>query len=259
MKKFTLIAGPCAIEDSEVGYEIAEKVKSICDSLSIDYIFKASYRKANRSKNNSFTGIGDNQALEIIKSIGEQFNLPTITDIHESNEPKKVANYVTHLQIPAFLCRQTELLLEAGRSGLTVNIKKGQFMSHDAMGFAVEKVKSTGNDKVWLCERGNSFGYNDLIVDATSMTKLKAHNVPVIMDCTHAVQKPNQTSGVTGGDPSLISTIVFSAVATGADGLFIETHPNPAAAKSDPFTMLKLDLLRPILEKAMKIRTALGK
>ena len=258
MKKFTLIAGPCAIEDNEVGYEIAEKVKSICDSLSIDYIFKASYRKANRSKNNSFIGIGDNQALEIIKSIGEQFNLPTITDIHESNEPKKVANYVTHLQIPAFLCRQTELLLEAGRSGLTVNIKKGQFMSHDAMGFAVEKVKSTGNDKVWLCERGNSFGYNDLIVDATSMTKLKAHNVPVIMDCTHAVQKPNQTSGVTGGDPSLISTIVFSAVATGADGLFIETHPNPAAAKSDPFTMLKLDLLRPILEKAMKIRTALG-
>ena len=258
MKKFTLIAGPCAIEDSEVGYEIAEKVKSICNSLSIDYIFKASYRKANRSKNNSFTGIGDNQALEIIKSIGEKFNLPTITDIHESNEPKKVANYVTHLQIPAFLCRQTELLLEAGRSGLTVNIKKGQFMSHDAMGFAVEKVKSTGNDKVWLCERGNSFGYNDLIVDATSMTKLKAHNVPVIMDCTHAVQKPNQTSGVTGGDPSLISTIVFSAVATGADGLFIETHPNPAAAKSDPFTMLKLDLLRPILEKAMKIRTALG-
>ena len=258
MKKFTLIAGPCAIEDNEVGYEIAEKVKSICSSLSIDYIFKASYRKANRSKNNSFTGIGDNQALEIIKSIGEQFNLPTITDIHESNEPKKVANYVTHLQIPAFLCRQTELLLEAGRSGLTVNIKKGQFMSHDAMGFAVEKVKSTGNDKVWLCERGNSFGYNDLIVDATSMTKLKAHNVPVIMDCTHAVQKPNQTSGVTGGDPSLISTIVFSAVATGADGLFIETHPNPAAAKSDPFTMLKLDLLRPILEKAMKIRTALG-
>ena len=258
MKKFTLIAGPCAIEDNEVGYEIAEKVKSICSSLSIDYIFKASYRKANRSKNNSFTGIGDNQALEIIKSIGEQFNLPTITDIHESNEPKKVANYVTHLQIPAFLCRQTELLLEAGRSGLTVNIKKGQFMSHDAMGFAVEKVKSTGNDKVWLCERGNSFGYNDLIVDATSMTKLKAHNVPVIMDCTHAVQKPNQASGITGGDPSLISTIVFSAVATGADGLFIETHPNPAAAKSDPFTMLKLDLLRPILEKAMKIRTALG-
>ena len=257
MKKFTLIAGPCAIEDNEVGYEIAEKVKSICDSLSIEYIFKASYRKANRSKNNSFTGIGDNQALEIIKSIGEQFNLPTITDIHESNEPKKVANYVTHLQIPAFLCRQTELLLEAGRSGLTVNIKKGQFMSHDAMGFAVEKVKSTGNDKVWLCERGNSFGYNDLIVDATSMTKLKAHNVPVIMDCTHAVQKPNQTRGVTAGDPSLISTIVFSAVATGADGLFIETHPNPAAAKSDPFTMLKLDLLRPILEKAMKIRTAL--
>ena len=254
MKKFTLIAGPCAIEDSEVGYEIAEKVKSICNSLSIDYIFKASYRKANRSKNNSFTGIGDNQALEIIKSIGEQFNLPTITDIHESNEPKKVANYVTHLQIPAFLCRQTELLLEAGRSGLTVNIKKGQFMSHDAMGFAVEKVKSTGNEKVWLCERGNSFGYQDLIVDATSIYKLKKHQVPVIMDCTHAVQKPNQTSGVTGGDPSLIEAISLNAAATGADGLFIETHPNPSKAKSDPHTMLQLDKLYPILKKVIKIK-----
>jgi 2-dehydro-3-deoxyphosphooctonate aldolase (KDO 8-P synthase) len=258
MKKFTLIAGPCAIEDDQKGFEIAENVKSICDDLNIDYIFKASYRKANRSKNSSFTGIGDEKALEIIKQIGQQFNLPTITDIHESNEPEKVAKYVTHLQIPAFLCRQTELLLAAAKTGLTVNIKKGQFLSHEAMGFAVDKVKSAGNNNVWVCERGNSFGYNDLIVDATSMTKLKAHGVPVIMDCTHAVQKPNQTSGITGGDTSMISSIVFSAVATGANGLFIETHPDPSKAKSDPFTMLKLEQLRPILEKAMKIRMAIS-
>ena len=258
MKKFTLIAGPCAIEDDQRGFEIAENVKSICDDLNIDYIFKASYRKANRSKNSSFTGIGDQKALEIIKQIGQEFNLPTITDVHESNEPKEVADYVTHLQIPAFLCRQTELLIAAAKTGLTVNIKKGQFLSHDAMGFAVDKVKSAGNNNVWICERGNSFGYNDLIVDATSMTKLKTHGVPVIMDCTHAVQKPNQTSGITGGDTSMISSIVYSAVATGANGLFIETHPAPSTAKSDPFTMLKLKQLRPILEKAMEIRKAIS-
>tara|TARA_Y100000385_G_C13098418_1_gene642820 strand:- start:2505 stop:3281 length:777 start_codon:yes stop_codon:yes gene_type:complete len=257
MKNFTLIAGPCAIEDDQVGFEIAEEVKSICDDLSIDYIFKASYRKANRSRNNSFTGIGDQNALQIIKSIGREFDLSTITDVHESYEPKAVADYVTHLQIPAFLCRQTELLLAAGNTGLPVNIKKGQFLSHEAMSFAVEKVASTGNKNVWVCERGNSFGYNDLIVDATSITKLKKHKVPVIMDCTHAVQKPNQTSGVTGGDQSLISSIVFSAVATGADGLFIETHPDPSKAKSDPHTMLKLSELRGILEKAIKIRKAI--
>ena len=258
MKKFTLIAGPCAIEDDQTGFKIAENVKSICDDLNIDYIFKASYRKANRSKNSSFTGIGDQKALEIIKQIGREFNLPTITDVHESNEPKKVADYVTHLQIPAFLCRQTELLKTAAETGLTINIKKGQFLSHEAMGFAVDKVKSAGNNNVWICERGNSFGYNDLIVDATSITKLKAHGVPVIMDCTHAVQKPNQTSGITGGDKSMISSIVFSAVATGANGLFIETHPDPSTAKSDPFTMLKLEQLRPILEKAIKIRMAIS-
>jgi len=258
MKNLTLIAGPCAIEDDQTGFEIAEKVTKICKDLSIDYIFKASYRKANRSKNNSFDGIGDEKSLEIIKEIGAKFNIPTITDVHESYEPQKVAKYVTHLQIPAFLCRQTALLIAAGETGLPVNIKKGQFMSHESMGFAVEKVQSTGNKNVWVCERGNSFGYNDLIVDATSMTKLKNLQVPVIMDCTHAVQKPNQTHGVTGGDPSLISTIVYSAIATGADGLFIETHPDPAKAKSDPYTMLKLDELRPILEKAIKIRNAIS-
>jgi 2-dehydro-3-deoxyphosphooctonate aldolase (KDO 8-P synthase) len=258
MKNFTLIAGPCAIEDEITGLKIAKEVKAICDELSIDYIFKASYKKANRSKNNSFTGIGDDKALNIIKSIGDELNVDTITDVHESHEPSKVANYVNHIQIPAFLCRQTDLLIAAGKTGLTINIKKGQYMSHDSMQFALEKVVSTGNKNVWLCERGNSFGYNDLIVDATAITKLKKHGYPVVMDCTHAVQKPNQTSGVTGGDPSLISSIVYSAVANGADGLFIETHPEPKNAKSDPHTMLKLDLLYPILKKALAIRKAIS-
>ena len=257
MKKFTLIAGPCAIEDDFMGLKIAKEVQSICNDLSIDYIFKASYKKANRSKNNSFTGIGNKNALEIIRGIGKELNVDTITDVHESNEPILVANYVNHLQIPAFLCRQTDLLVAAGKTGLTVNIKKGQFMSHDAMGFAVEKVKSTGNNNVWICERGNSFGYQDLIVDATAITKLKKHHVPVIMDCTHAIQKPNQNIGITGGDPSLISSIIFSAVANNVDGLFIETHPEPEKAKSDPYTMLKLDSLYSILKKAMKIREAI--
>ena len=196
MKKFTLIAGPCAIEDDSMGLKIAKEVQSICMDLSINYIFKASYKKANRSKNDSFTGIGNKNALEIIRDIGEELNVDTITDVHESHEPKFVANYVNHLQIPAFLCRQTDLLIAAGKTGLTINIKKGQFMSHDAMGFAVEKVKSTGNNNIWICERGNSFGYQDLIVDATAITKLKKHQVPVIMDCTHAVQKPNQNIGI---------------------------------------------------------------
>jgi 2-dehydro-3-deoxyphosphooctonate aldolase (KDO 8-P synthase) len=257
MNEFTLIAGPCAIEDDKTGLEIARKVKEICDDLSINYIFKASYKKANRSKNNSFTGIGDLNALKIIKSIGEELNIGTITDVHESHEPEQVAEFVSHLQIPAFLCRQTALLIASGKTGLPVNIKKGQFMSPESMGFAVEKVHSTGNHHAWLCERGNSFGYQDLIVDATAITKLKKHNVPVIMDCTHAVQKPNQNSGITGGDPSLISSIVYGAVVNGANGLFIETHPNPETAKSDPHTMLKLDLLYPILEMAMKIRTVI--
>ena len=257
MKKFTLIAGPCAIEDDFMGLKIAKEVQSICNDLSIDYIFKASYKKANRSKNDSFTGIGNKNALEIIRGIGKELNVDTITDVHESNEPMLVANYVNHLQIPAFLCRQTDLLVEAGKTGLTVNIKKGQFMSHDAMGFAVEKVKSTGNNNVWICERGNSFGYQDLIVDATAITKLKKHHVPVIMDCTHAIQKPNQNIGITRGDPSLISSIIFSAVANNVDGLFIETHPEPEKAKSDPYTMLKLDSLYSILKKAMKIREAI--
>lgn len=255
--KFTLIAGPCAIEDKDTALQIAREVKQITDDLDIRYILKGSYRKANRSRLDSFTGIGDEKALQILKEIGEEVGVETITDIHESHEAETVAKYVDHIQIPAFLCRQTELLLAAGETGKGVNIKKGQFLSPEAMKFPVEKVQSTGNDNVWVCERGTTFGYSDLIVDATAIHRLKEHGVPVIMDCTHSVQKPNRTEGVTGGDPRLIETIALSAIATGADGFFIETHPDPKSAKSDPHTMLQLDKLRSILEKSMKIRDAI--
>ncbi len=251
-----LIAGPCAIEEEETAFLIAEKVKALCDGMGIQYIFKGSYRKANRSKLDSFRGIGDEKALTILKKVGDDLGIETITDVHESYEPEKVAAYVSHLQIPAFLCRQTDLLLAAGKSGCTVNIKKGQFLSPEAMVFAYDKVKSTGNDKIWLCERGTTFGYSDLIVDATAIHRMKSIGAPVVMDCTHAVQRPNQTTGVTGGDPSLIESIALSAVATGADGLFMEVHPNPAQAKSDPHTMLQLDKLEGILEKCLKVRNA---
>lgn len=256
--QFFLLAGPCAIEDRDMAFEIAEKVKTICDNLGIQYIFKGSYRKANRSKLDSFKGIGDEKALQILKEVGEKFKILTVTDVHESDEPAKVAEYVGALQIPAFLCRQTKLLLAAGKTGLPINIKKGQFLSPEAMNFAVEKIQSTGNNKVMVCERGTTFGYNDLVVDATSIYRMKQIGVPVCMDCTHSVQRPNQTVGVTGGNPELIETIALSAAATGADGFFIETHPDPKSAKSDPHTMLQLDKLQPILEKTMKIRNALG-
>jgi 2-dehydro-3-deoxyphosphooctonate aldolase (KDO 8-P synthase) len=255
MDKFILIAGPCAIEGKEIALEIGTAVKKICDDLGIRYIFKGSYRKANRSRLDSFTGIGDEKALNILKEVGEELGVETITDIHESYEAEKVAPFI---QIPAFLCRQTELLLAASKTGKGVNIKKGQFLSPEAMKFPLEKVLSTGNPNAWLCERGVSFGYSDLIVDATAVHRLKQLGAPVIMDCTHSVQKPNKTEGVTGGDPSLIETIALSAISTGADGFFMETHPDPKTAKSDPHTMLQLDKLRPILEKAMKIRQALA-
>ncbi|WP_421753398.1 3-deoxy-8-phosphooctulonate synthase [Croceimicrobium sp.] len=255
--KFTLIAGPCAIEDRDLAFAIAREVKGICDDLGIHYIFKGSYRKANRSRLDSFTGIGDIEALEILQAIGKELQVETITDIHESQEAALAAQYVDHLQIPAFLCRQTDLLLAAGETGKGVNIKKGQFLSPEAMKWPVEKVQSTGNQNVWACERGVSFGYSDLIVDATSIARMKDLGVPVIMDCTHSVQKPNRTEGVTGGDPRLIETIALSAIATGADGFFIETHPAPHTAQSDPYTMLELSKLRSILEKCMKVREAL--
>ena len=257
MSEFILIAGPCAIEDDKMPFLIAGKVKAICDKLGIRYIFKGSYRKANRSRLDSFTGIGDEKALGILREVGKKFGIETITDIHESHEAGMVSEYVDHIQIPAFLCRQTELLLAAGNTGKGVNIKKGQFLSPEAMTFPVEKVRSTGNNNVWVCERGVSFGHSDLIVDATSIHRLRNLGVPVIMDCTHSVQKPNRTEGVTGGDVRLIECIALSAAATGADGFFIETHPEPSTARSDPHTMLKLDKLEGILGKAMKIRGAL--
>ena len=255
---FFLIAGPCVVENEPMVYEIAEKVSAICAKLSIPYIFKASYRKANRTSSSSFTGIGDEEALSYIQQAGKKYGLPVTTDIHSAPEAALAAGYVDVLQIPAFLCRQTELLLAAAETGKIVNVKKGQFVSGPSMKFAVEKIRAAGNEKIWLTERGNSFGYQDLIVDYRNIPWMKAHGVPVVMDCTHSLQQPNQTSGVTGGNPELIETIAKAAIASGADGLFIETHPNPSVAKSDGANMLKLDLLEGLLEKLVRLRKAIG-
>lgn len=257
MNRLFLIAGPCVVEDKSTSLHIAKTVKAICDDLDIHFIFKASYKKANRTSGDSFMGIGDEAALQIIQEVGEEVGVDTLTDVHESPDPALAAKYVNHLQIPAFLCRQTDLLVAAGKTGLTVNIKKGQFLSPEAMSFAIKKVQGTGNEKIWLCERGVTFGYNDLIVDATSVARMKKLGKPVVMDCTHSVQKPNQLAGITGGDPAMIETIALSAAATGADGFFIEVHPEPAKAMSDSQSMLQLDKLKPILEKIVKIRKAI--
>jgi 2-dehydro-3-deoxyphosphooctonate aldolase (KDO 8-P synthase) len=254
---FFLIAGPCVVENEEMVFTIAERVSTICKKLEIPYIFKASYRKANRTSGSSFTGIGDEKALQLIQAVGKQFNLPTTTDIHTAGEAAIAANYVDILQIPAFLCRQTDLLLAAAATGKIVNVKKGQFVNGPSMKFAVDKIKQAGNENVWLTERGNSFGYQDLIVDYRNITWMKEIGVPVIMDCTHSLQQPNQTSGVTGGNPQLIETVAKAAIATGADGLFIETHPNPSIAKSDGANMLHLDLLESLLEKLVVLRKAI--
>lgn len=251
---FFLIAGPCVVEGEEMVMGIAEKVAATCKKLEIPYIFKASYRKANRTSASSFTGIGDRNALELIKKVGAKFSIPTTTDIHTAEEAAIAAEYVDILQIPAFLCRQTDLLVAAAKTGKIVNVKKGQFLSGPSMKFAVEKINAAGNDKVGLIERGNSFGYTDLVVDYRNITWMKEINVPVIMDCTHALQQPNQSGGITGGNPELIETIAKAAIATGADGLFIETHPNPAIAKSDGANMLRLDLLENLLEKLVRVR-----
>ena len=253
---FFLIAGPCVVENEAMVIEIAEKVSTICKRLEIPYIFKASYRKANRTSASSFTGIGDEKALQLINTIGKKLNIPTITDIHTAAEAAIAAEFVDVLQIPAFLCRQTDLLLAAAATNKIVNVKKGQFVSGPAMKFAVDKIKQAGNENVWLTERGNSFGYQDLIVDYRNITWMKEIGVPVVMDCTHSLQQPNQTSGITGGNPQLIETIAKAAIATGADGLFIETHPEPAKAKSDGANMLRLDLLEPLLEKLVVLRKA---
>ncbi|MDX2246245.1 MAG: 3-deoxy-8-phosphooctulonate synthase [Bacteroidia bacterium] len=258
MKPLFLIAGPCAIEDRHTPLKIAQEVKAITDRLGITYIFKSSFKKANRTKLDSFTGISKPEALEILRQVREETGVPVLTDVHETWECAEVAPYVDYLQIPAFLCRQTDLLIAAGETGKGVNIKKGQFLSPEAMQFAVEKVRSTGNDRIWLTERGTTFGYESLVVDITSIPRMQKTGCPVVMDCTHSVQKPNQSTGITGGDAQLIGTLCLAAVAAGVDGLFIETHPEPSLAKSDAASMLRLDLLEDLLIRAVKVRAAIN-
>jgi len=253
---FFLIAGPCVVESEELVLSVAKQVSEICKRHRIPLVFKASYKKANRTSASSFTGLGDEIGLGIIKKAAQQYGLATTTDIHSEREAELAAQFVDILQIPAFLCRQTELLEAAGRTGRIVNIKKGQFVSGDAMRFAVDKVKATGNDKVMLTERGTTFGYQDLVVDYRNIPLMQQNSVPVVMDCTHSLQQPNQPGGVTGGNPQLIGTIAKAAIASGADGLFIETHPDPACAKSDGANMLRLELLEDLLVQLIKIRKA---
>jgi 2-dehydro-3-deoxyphosphooctonate aldolase (KDO 8-P synthase) len=254
---FFLIAGPCVVEDEALLMEVADKVYTICKRLGIPYVFKSSYRKANRTSANSFTGIGDDNALHLLKKTGAHFGLPVTSDVHAHDEAANAANYIDILQIPAFLCRQTDLLLAAGDTGKIVNVKKGQFLSGPSMKFAVGKIKSTNNNKILLTERGNTFGYQDLVVDYRNIPWMQEHGAPVIMDCTHSLQQPNQSSGVTGGNPQMIGTIAKAAIAAGADGIFIETHPNPAMAKSDGANMLHLNLIENLLEQLVKLRKAL--
>jgi 2-dehydro-3-deoxyphosphooctonate aldolase (KDO 8-P synthase) len=256
---FFLIAGPCVVESEELVMEIADKVYTTCKNLGIPYVFKASYRKANRTSANSFTGIGDDNGLSLIKKVANTYQLPTTSDIHAHEEAAMAAAYVDILQIPAFLCRQTDLLLAAADTQKIVNVKKGQFLSGASMKFAVDKIKQAGNEKVMLTERGNTFGYQDLVVDYRNIPIMQEQQVPVIMDCTHSLQQPNQTTGVTGGNPGMIGTIAKAAIATGATGLFIETHPNPAIAKSDGANMLPLHLLPALLEKLVHLRAAVVK
>lgn len=254
---FFLMAGPCAIEGEEIALRIAEKIVTITNKLQIPYIFKGSFKKANRSRIDSFTGIGDEKALKILEKIGKEFDVPTVTDIHESSDAALAAAYVDVLQIPAFLCRQTDLLIAAAKTGKVVNVKKGQFLSAGSMKYAVDKITESGNPNVLLTDRGNTFGYQDLIVDFRGIPEMRSFNVPVIMDVTHSLQQPNQASGVTGGKPALIETIAKAAIAVGADGLFIETHPDPKNAKSDGANMLHLDLLEDLLVKLLRVRAAI--
>lgn len=254
---FFLMAGPCAIENEELPLRIAEKIIEITDRLKIPFIFKGSYRKANRTRIDSFTGIGDEKALKVLAAVRDQFKVPVVTDIHESHEAAMAAEYVDVLQIPAFLCRQSDLLLAAGNTGKVVNIKKGQFLSAASMKFAVDKVRSTRNDQIILTERGTMLGYSDIVVDFRGISVMQEMKVPVVLDATHSLQQPNQSAGVTGGQPHLIQTIARAGVAAGIDGLFIETHPDPANAKSDGANMLHLDKLEALLESLTAIRGSL--
>ena len=254
---FFLLAGPCAIEGEKMVMEIAEKILSITNKLEIPFIFKGSYRKANRSRLDSFAGIGDMEALEILKKVGENYNIPTVTDIHTAEEAAIAAQYVDVLQIPAFLCRQTDLLIAAAKTGKVVNIKKGQFLAPESMIHAINKVKESGNNSVMLTDRGTMFGYQDIVVDFRGIPTMQDFGVPVILDITHSLQQPNQSSGVTGGSPQMIETIAKAGIACGVDGLFLETHPNPSIAKSDGANMLQLNKLEDLLNKLVKIREAL--
>jgi len=256
---FFLIAGPCITESKEIVYSIAEKVKNITEKLKIPYIFKASYRKANRTKLDSFSGIGDTAALKILKSVKDYLKIPVLTDIHSVEEGEIAAQYVDILQIPAFLCRQTDILIAAAKTGKVVNIKKGQFLSPESMKFASDKVLSTGKDKIILTERGSFFGYNDLVIDFRGISEMKKFGFPVVLDITHSLQQPNLSTGVTGGKPEMIETIARAGIATGTDGLFIETHPDPSNAKSDGANMLPLDKLEGLLTKLVQIREVVNK
>lgn len=256
---FFLLAGPCVIEGEQMALDIAGKIVEVTDRLGIPYIFKGSYRKANRSRIDSFTGIGDLEALTILAKVRDTFGCPVVTDIHAPEEAAVAAEFVDVLQIPAFLCRQTDLLIAAARTGKVVNIKKGQFLSPEAMQFAVQKVRDAGGDAVAVTERGVSFGYQDLIVDYRGIPTMQAFGCPVILDATHSLQQPNQPAGVTGGRPDLISTIARAGIAVGVDGLFIETHPTPATAKSDGANMLPLDQLPQLLEQLTAIRHTIAR
>ncbi|WP_329904020.1 3-deoxy-8-phosphooctulonate synthase [Porphyromonas pogonae] len=255
--RFFLMAGPCAIESEEMAMQIAERIVNITTKLNIPYIFKGSYRKANRSRIDSFTGIGDEKALKILGKVKSTFDIPVVTDIHETHEAAMAAEYVDVLQIPAFLCRQTDLIVAAAKTNKIVNIKKGQFLSPVGMEHAAKKVTDSGNNQVILTERGNSFGYGDLVVDFTNIPQMQRSGFPVVMDITHSLQQPNQSSGVTGGKPEQIEIIAKAAIAVGANGIFIETHPNPAIAKSDGANMLPLDQLEGLLHKLIRLQDAL--
>ncbi len=255
---FFLMAGPCVVESEKVIMQTAERIVQICDQLEIPLIFKSSYRKANRSRLDSFAGIGDEAALKILRKAGDAFSVPLVTDIHAADEADMAAEYVDVLQIPAFLCRQTDILIAAAKTGKVVNVKKGQFLSPESMRFAVDKIQQSGNDKIMLTDRGTMFGYHDLIVDYRAIPAMQELNVPVVLDCTHSLQQPNTTSGVTGGNPKMIETIARAGIAVGADGLFIETHPDPAHAMSDGANMLQLSELEPLLKKLTALRRVIN-
>ena len=257
--QFFLFAGPCVIEGEDMAMEIAEKCVEITNKLKIPYVFKGSFKKANRSRIDSFTGIGDIKALEILQKVGERFDIPVVTDIHCVEDAEMAAPYVDVLQIPAFLCRQTDLLVAAAKTGKAINIKKGQFLSPQAMSFAAQKIVDAGNNKVALTDRGTTFGYHDLIVDYRAIPEMQKFGFPVILDVTHSLQQPNSTEGVTGGMPEMIETIARAGVAAGVDGLFMETHQNPSVAKSDGANMLKLDLMENLLTKLAAIRETINK